>query len=190
MQSNYEVLIQKLEAFIRKYYKNQLIKGAIFFITAFVSSYILIATLEYFGRYNSTIRAVIFFSFLAFTIFCLVKYILVPTAGIFKLRKTINYEQASLIIGTHFSNVSDSLLNTLQLKNTANNQVDNSLLIAAIEQKTSQLNPVPFQKAINFKANLKYVKFALVPLAIIVLLSFVKPDILSDGGKRILQYNT
>jgi len=190
MQSNYEVLIQKLEAFIRKYYKNQLIKGAIFFITAFISSYILIATLEYFGRYNSTIRATIFFTFLAFTIFCLVKYILVPIAGIFKLRKTINYEQASLIIGTHFTNVSDSLLNTLQLKNTANNQADNSLLIAAIEQKTSQLNPIPFQKAINFKTNLKYAKFALVPLAIIVLLSFVKPDILSDGGKRILQYNT
>lgn len=190
MQSNYEVLIQKLEAFIRKYYKNQLIKGAIFFITAFVSSYLLIATLEYFGRYNSTVRAIIFFSFLAFTIFCLVKYILVPIAGIFKLRKTINYEQASLIIGTHFANVSDSLLNTLQLKNSADNQIDNSLLFAAIEQKTSQLNPIPFQKAINFKANLKYVKFALVPLAIIVLLSFVKPDILSDGGKRILQYNT
>jgi len=191
MTSNYQVLIHKIDAFIRKYYKNQLIKGALFFVTAFVSSYLLIATLEYFGRYNSTIRATIFFTFLAFTLFCLIKYIFIPIAGIFKLRKTINYEQASLIIGKHFSNINDSLLNTLQLKHEADlHETDNSLLIAAIEQKTAQLNPISFQSAINFKANLKYVKFALVPLAIIVLLSFVKPELLSDGGQRILQYNT
>ena len=191
MTSNYQVLIHKIDAFIRKYYKNQLIKGALFFVSAFVSSYLLIATLEYFGRYNSTIRATIFFTFLAFTLFCLIKYIFIPIAGIFKLRKTINYEQASLIIGKHFSNINDSLLNTLQLKHEADlHETDNSLLIAAIEQKTAQLNPISFQSAINFKANLKYVKFALVPLAIIVLLSFVKPELLSDGGQRILQYNT
>ena len=191
MTSNYQVLIHKIDAFIRKYYKNQLIKGALFFITAFISSYLLIATLEYFGRYNSAIRASIFFTFLAFTIFCLVKYIFIPISGIFKLRKTINYEQASLIIGKHFTSINDSLLNTLQLKQEADiHDQDNSLLIAAIEQKTAQLNPISFQSAINFKTNLKYVKYTLVPLAIIVLLSFVKPELLSDGGKRILQYNT
>ncbi len=191
MQSNYQTLILKIENFIKKFYKNQLIKGAIFFIAAIVSSYILIATLEYFGRYNSSIRAIIFFTFLAFTIFCLVKYILIPLTGILKLRKTINYEQASKIIGKHFVSINDSLLNTLQLKQEANlNNDDNSLLIAAIEQKTAQLSPIPFQKAINFKANLKYVKFALLPIFVILLLSFVKPDLLTDGGKRILKYNT
>jgi hypothetical protein len=191
MTSNYQVLINKIDAFIRKYYKNQLIKGALFFVTAFISSYLLIATLEYFGRYNSAIRATIFFTFLAFTFFCLIKYILIPITGIFKLRKTINYEQASLIIGKHFTSISDSLLNTLQLKQEADVKgQDNSLLIAAIEQKTAQLNPISFQHAINFKTNLKYVKYALLPLAIIVMLSFVKPELLSEGGNRILKYNT
>jgi len=191
MQSNYQTLILKIENFIKKFYKNQLIKGAIFFTAAIVSSYILIATLEYFGRYNSSVRAIIFFTFLTFTIFSLVKYILIPLTGILKLRKTINYEQASQIIGKHFVSINDSLLNTLQLKQEANlNNEDNSLLIAAIEQKTAQLSPIPFQKAINFKANLKYVKFALLPIFVILLLSFVKPDLLTDGGKRILKYNT
>lgn len=191
MQSNYQTLINKIENFIKKFYKNQLLKGAIFFITALVSSYILVATLEYFGRYNSTIRAIIFFTFLSFTLFCLVKYIIIPILGIFKLRKTIDYEQASKIIGKHFTSINDSLLNTLQLKSEANNlQIDNSLLIAAIEQKTQQLTPIPFQKAINFKANLKYLKFALFPILIIVLLSLFKPDLLADGGKRILKFNT
>ncbi|MES2654329.1 MAG: hypothetical protein V4620_02010 [Bacteroidota bacterium] len=190
MSSHYQILTQKLDAFIRKYYKNQLIKGSIFFFIATISTFILIATLEYFGRYNSTIRACIFFTFLAFTIFGIVKYIVIPLTGILKLRKTINYEQASTIIGKHFSNVNDSLLNTLQLKHTADAlKQDNSLLIAAIEQKTALLNPIPFQLAVNFKENLKYAKYAILPIIAIVLLSFVKPDLLSDGSKRILQYD-
>lgn len=190
MGSNYQILTHKLDTFIRKYYKNLLIKGGIFFLGIILTTFILIVTLEYFGRYNSTVRASIFFTFIAFMLLCITKYIVFPLSGILKLRKTINHEQASNIIGKHFNNINDSLLNTLQLKQTADKDLqDNSLLIAAIEQKTALLNPIPFQLAINFKENIKYVKYALLPILLMVLIGFVKPDLLSDGSKRILQYN-
>jgi hypothetical protein len=159
------VLIQKLDEFIRKYYKNQLIKGSIYFVAFVLVAFLLIAILEFFGRYNTSVRAFFFFSFIAFTIYCLVKYIALPLAHIYRFGKTISYKQAAEIIGKHFVEVKDSLLNTLQLQELAKQtQSDNSLLLAAIEQKTEQLSPVPFVSAINFKSNLRYAKYAAIPL--------------------------
>ena len=109
------VLIQKLDEFIRKYYKNQLIKGSIYFVAFVLVAFLLIALLEFFGRYNSIVRALFFFSFIGLTLYCLIKYIVIPLAHIYRIGKTISYSQAAEIIGKHFVEVKDSLLNTLQL---------------------------------------------------------------------------
>ena len=44
--NNYELLIHKLDEFIRKYYKNKLIKGSIYFVGLFVLFYLLVVVLE------------------------------------------------------------------------------------------------------------------------------------------------
>lgn len=183
------VLIQKLDEFIRKYYKNQLIKGSIYFVAFVLVAFLLIALLEFFGRYNSTVRAIFFFSFIAITIYCLIKYIVLPLAHIYRFGKTISYTQAAEIIGKHFVEVKDSLLNTLQLQELAQQrQADNSLLLAAIQQKTEQLRPVPFVSAINFKSNLHYAKYAAIPLIVFGLISIIAPSMISDSGERIIYY--
>ncbi|NDC31761.1 MAG: DUF4175 domain-containing protein, partial [Bacteroidetes bacterium] len=93
------------------------------------------------------------------------------------------------IIGKHFVEVKDSLLNTLQLQELAQQrQTDNSLLLAAIEQKTAQLSPVPFVSAINFKSNLQYAKYAAIPLLVFGLISIIAPSMISDSGERIIYY--
>ena len=183
------VLIQKLDEFIRKYYKNQLIKGGIYFVAFVLVAFLLIALLEFFGRYNSIVRALFFFSFIGFTLYCLIKYIVIPLAHIYRIGKTISYSQAAEIIGKHFVEVKDSLLNTLQLHELSQQrQADNSLLLAAIQQKTEQLSPVPFVSAINFKSNLHYAKYAAIPLLIFALISIMAPSMISDSGERIINY--
>ncbi|MCX6187531.1 MAG: hypothetical protein NTU43_11145 [Bacteroidetes bacterium] len=183
------VLIQKLDEFIRKYYKNQLIKGSIYFVAFVLVAFLLIAILEFFGRYNSSVRAFFFFSFIAFALYCLIRYIILPLAHIYRIGKTISYTQAADIIGKHFIEVKDSLLNTLQLQELAlQSQSDNSLLLAAIQQKTEQLRPVPFVSAINFRSNLHYAKYAAIPLLVFALISIIAPSMISDSGERILYY--
>ena len=181
------ILLDKLDAFIRKYYLNQLLKGSIFFTGIFVLSFLLVTLLEYYGRYTSQVRAILFYSVCTVALFCLVKYILIPLSHLFKLGKQIDHKQAALIIGKHFSGVSDKLLNTLQLMQAGNG--DEALLLAAIDQKTNELKPVPFTLAIDFKKNIKYLRYALFPVLTLLVILIVSPGMISDGAKRVIKYN-
>lgn len=182
-------IISKLDAFIRKYYKNQLIKGAIYAVSALLVLFLLMVVLEYFGYFSTLVRTVFFWSYAVFFLFCLVRFVAVPLARMYRIGRHLSYEQAALIIGRHFPEVSDKLLNLLQLQEMAEVE-DSELLLASIEQKTKALSPIPFHTAINLKANRKYLKYALIPLAIIVLLLVVSPSVIRDSSQRILHYST
>ena len=47
---NYELLLQKLDAFIRKYYLNKLLRGALLFIGLLLGFYVFISLAELFLR--------------------------------------------------------------------------------------------------------------------------------------------
>jgi len=190
MQDNYHLLLQKLDEFIRKYYKNQLIRGAIYFTAATLISFLLVVVLEYFGRYNSAVRALLFYSFALFAVFCLVKFVIFPLSKLYHIGETIDYKNASDIIGKHFPEVKDKLINTLQLKNNADNTADASLIYAAINQKTEQLKPIPFTAAIDFKKNFRYAKYALIPVLLYIIIYIISPGMITDGSERLLKYNT
>jgi len=188
---NYALLIQKIDEFIRKYYLNKIIRGSIFLTASFFAAYLLVTVAEYYGNFDSTIRLVLFYSFLLFNILILTFYIVIPLFSYFNLGKHINHEQASNIIGDHFKPVKDKLLNTLQLKKLADETPDHRLLIeASIDQKISELRPIPFTKAVHLDENRKYIKYALIPLSVIVLIFFTAPSIFSESTERLLKYNT
>ena len=117
-----------------------------------------------------------------------VKFIAIPLTHLFKLRKGIGYDTASKLIGNHFPEVNDKLLNVLQLNQ---NPHQSDLLIASIEQKSQELQPIPFKSAINFKSNAKYLKYAAIPVLIIVL-SYLTGKInwFSDSYERVVNYKT
>src|SRR6185436_4064248 len=122
MPSNYEILIQKLDEFIRKFYKNQLLRGLIYSVTTLVAFYLFVTTFEYFGHFNTTARTVLFYVFILTNAFIIGKLIVIPTLKLNRLGKIISHEQAASIIGQHFSSISDKLLNTLQLKELADKE--------------------------------------------------------------------
>ena len=116
------------------------------------------------------------------------RFIILPLAKLFKLKKGIDYEAASKIIGKHFHEVNDKLLNVLQLKANTNTS---DLLLASIEQKSMELNPIPFKLAINLKQNVKYLKYAAIPLLIILLTVITgKFNVFQDSYKRVVNYRT
>jgi len=187
MQLHNHLLVQKLDAFIRKYYKNVLLKGLIVFIGLFVLFFLSISALEYFGRYNSLTRAVLFYAFLTFSIVLLIRFILYPLAQLLRMGKQISHAQAAQIIGSHFKEVNDKLMNALQLLDQFDET--NALLAAAIQQKTQELSPLPFTSAVSYKQNIKYVPWALIPIVVLVFVLIGSPNLLSEGAKRVIQYN-
>lgn len=159
------VIYSKLEAFIRKYYTNELLRGTILFIGLGLLYFIFTLLVEYFLWLPQGGRTVLFWLFVVVEVFLLFRFILFPVFKLFKLQKGIDYRQASDIIGKHFSEINDKLTNFLQL---SSQEVQSELLIASIEQKANNLQPVPFSNAINFKKNVKYIPYAAIPLLLIL----------------------
>ncbi len=178
----------KLEGFIRKYYTNELIKGTILFFAIGLLYFLFTLFIESVLWLGSTSRTILFWVFVAVEVALIIKFIAIPIAKLLKLQEGINYEDASKLIGKHFPQVNDKLLNVLQLhKDTEKTE----LLLASINQKSLELTPIPFKLAINFKTNLKYLKYASIPL-IIILLTFITghSNLFSDSFDRVVHYKT
>ena len=137
---NYNTLHEKLDAFIRKYYKNQLIKGLIYGIGLVLAFFLIANLLEYFGQFQPTGRAVLFWVFVASSLGLLMKYIAAPLIKLTSIGKIISHEQAAEIVGNHFSDVRDKLLNTLQLNHMTSNADDEQLLLVKVVMERGLYN--------------------------------------------------
>src|SRR5580765_1988373 len=115
LTDNYQLLIRKLDEFTRKFYVNQLIRGVIYASALLLAAFLLIDVLEYLAYFSSAIRSILFFGFLGGALFVIVRWIALPLLHYFRLGKIISHEKAALIIGSHFHEVQDRLLNILQL---------------------------------------------------------------------------
>lgn len=186
--STFNIIQQKLEEFIKKYYTNELIKGAILFFAIGLLYLLITLLVEYFLWLNPLGRRILFWAFIVVELALFVRFIAFPLAKLFKLQKGIDYEEASKIIGNHFPQVNDKLLNVIQLNQ---NRRESELLAASIDQKATELQPVPFKSAVNFKKNAKYLKYAAIPVLVFLLFSVLGGmDIFSSSYKRVVHYDT
>lgn len=181
-------IFKSLDAFIRKYYKNLLIKGILYSVALLVTLFVLVVVLEYYGYFGTIVRAILFWSYLLAAITILVRYVVVPLFKMARMGKVMSYEEAAKIIGRHFPEVDDKLLNLLQLQQQPN-QKDTDLINASIEQKTKQLSTVPILSAIDLKANRKYLKYALPPLFVVLVMFIASPSFVAKPAQRIINYN-
>jgi len=185
---NFDAILKKLEHFTRRYYINELIKGVILFFAVGLLYLIITLLIEYFLWLSPIGRTILFWLFIIVEMTLLFKLIIKPFIKLLRVQKGINNKDASIIIGNHFPEVNDRLLNLLQLKE---NTKHTELLLASIEQKSAQLNPIPFKLAINFNNNLKYLKYAAIPVAVLLIsFSFAGKTWFSDSYKRVVHYQT
>ena len=189
MKNNYQLLIQKLDQFIRKYYMNKLIRGTLYSVAVILAMFILFTVMEYYLYLPSSTRKIMFFSFVGVSLAAIGGWVMLPMLNYFSLGKLISHERAASIIGQHFGSVQDKLLNLLQLKQQSSNLQDASLINASINQKIGELEPVPFKAAINLSENRKYLRFALPPLFVLLGILFFNGKIIENGTARLIQNN-
>lgn len=184
-------IYQKLEAFIKKFYTNELIRGIIFFIGLGLLYFLFTLFVEYFLWLKPVGRTILFWAFIGVEVYLLLRFILFPIFKLFKLQKGIDYNQASTIIGNHFTEVSDKLTNFLQLSNPNEHQIKSELLIASIEQKANALQPIPFGNAINFNTNRKYLPLAIIPILFFAFFYFSgNSNVISQSLNRVVHFNS
>lgn len=189
MSSSFDILINKLNGFIRKYYKNLILKGTLLSLSLIFLLFIIITFVEYLSWSNTITRTVIYYSFLVSVGLIVFYYIIIPLLKLIRLGRVLSHREAALIIGNHFPEVSDKLLNTLELKEIGDGQ-SLELLMASIEQKSSELSPVPFKKAVIYRSNVKYIKYILPPVILLLTVIVVSPDTIYEPTERIINHNT
>ena len=189
MADNYSFLIDKLDKFIRKFYINKLIRGILFTTAIILIFFLIIVLAENQFYFSGFTRKVLFFGFIISTFFSSILLIFIPLFNLNKLGSLISQKQAADIIGTHFSSVQDKLLNVLQLKARALSSTDTALIEASIKQKSEELRPIPFTKAINIEDNKKHLKYIFPPLIIFLSLLIFKPKLLKDSTNRLVRNN-
>ena len=185
---NKNIIYTKLERFIKKFYANELIKGILLFVGLGLLYFIFTLLIEYFLWLSIEGRTLLFWLFVLVESYLWIRYIAFPVFKLFKLQKGINYEQAAHIIGQHFSEVQDKLLNFLQL--THQNQTS-ELLLASIEQKAAALQPIPFSNAVNFNNNKKFLPYTFAPI-VVLLFFFItgNSEIITNSFTRVVHYKT
>ena len=186
MNKSIQLTLDKIADYKRKFYKNQLIKGILMSVALLVVAFLVINFLEYFGRFGTAFRFILFFSFIGLSAYTLAQFILKPAIHLLNLRSSLSNEDAAVQIGKFFPEVKDKLLNTLQLAHLS--QSDNTLLQASIAQKTEELRLVRFTDAINLKENRKYLKYVFPPLILVLLISAIAPSFF-NSTERIVKFN-
>lgn len=189
--ANFEDLIGQVDAFIRKYYKNLIIKGFLLSLIIFSISFFTVVGLEYLARFNSIIRGILFYLFLGINIYVFVLYFIFPLTKLFSFGNRINRFQAAKIIGNFFPEVNDKLLNTLQLNATTSefSQTNIDLVQASIEQNAKRLTVFNFPSAINYLENKRYLKYLLPLILLLLLIGYFIPTFFKEGTERLVNYN-
>ena len=193
MHGNSDDILRALDAFIRKYYKNIAVRGVLCAIGIVATIFLCAVLLEHIGWLPTQGRALLFWGGVGSLLLVTAAMVVRPLLKMMGLGRRISRAEAARIVGRHFSEVDDRLLNLLQLVDNESEECDGGqaqLLLAAIEQKTAQLRPIPLLNAIDLKANRRYLKYALPPLAVIALLLLFAPRAVVDPTRRIAHYRT
>ncbi len=186
----YDLLLARLDAFIRKYYTNQLLRGLLVTAACLLTAILLAGLGEYFFYLPPVVKLPLIGLLLTGGIAALAAWVVRPVMGLARLGKTLRREEAAVIAGRHFPEVGDKMLNLLQLKEGAVSGAETDLLLASVEQKSAQLSVVPIARAIDLGANKRYLKYVL-PAAVLLLAFFaISPDTFRATSARLLQPNT
>ncbi len=177
----------KLAGYKRKYYFNIVLKGAIYTGAVLLSAFLFFNLIEYQFHSNSTFRAILFFTYLLICLFVLNKWIVIPLIRLFIKDRQISDDEAARQIGGFFPDIKDKLINLIQLQRL--HLSNNALITASVSQKSGQITGIPFEDAISFKENIRYVKYLLFPFLVVLLIALIKPAIITQPTERIVHFN-
>ncbi|RZK19210.1 MAG: hypothetical protein EOO86_08205, partial [Pedobacter sp.] len=190
VSNNYNDLLGKIDEFIRKFYLNKILRGSIYAAAILLGLYLLVFLSLYYLNPSAGFKTFIFFAYLLLGFLLIGFLIIKPLLSMLKLGKHLSFDEASVIIGNHFADIKDKLLNTLQLHKLSENRPENNhLILASIDQKILELKPVPFYTAVRINDNRKYLKYLFIPLSIILLIAVIAPTILREGTSSFFKYD-
>jgi hypothetical protein len=181
---------EKLSQFIRRHHKIQAYQGLVLTLLETTILFYIINYTEYFLWLDTTMRGFMFYGWMLVVLALLIYQVGLPLVRMYGLTSSkLSEEKAAKIIGSHFKEVEDKLLNYLQLEGAAKDKnVSNPLLVKSIEQKMAMLKPFTFFDALDLQ---KFKKQMFRFASLIVLLGLwgaYDSENINASTRRILDY--
>lgn len=179
---------QKLNEFIYTHYKQRLLRGSMWLgalaIVVFCGGFLL----EHFLWLSGPMRMGLFWTmWLCFIVAALI-WVVRPGLQMRGVGKVLNQREAAQWIGLYFPEVSDKLLNLLQLEDMRETQSESAFLLASIDQKTAALRDVPFLQALDWQTHRKWVFRVGLLLVLLLGLGVYQSAEILQGASRVFQY--
>jgi hypothetical protein len=185
MRIEAERIHEKINSFKRKYYLDLFIRGTILSLTILLVYFLLAAIIEYNLWLGPWARFAAFVSFFGIASYCIVKFLKEPLQW-WVVKRGLTEEESARLIGRFLPNVNDRLVNFVQLANTADRD---ALAFASIIQKSREFEPLSFESVIDVKQNKKYLKYLLVPVAVVLIILLLNKSILTQSAERLINFN-
>ena len=183
-----EEVYTKLHQFTRRHYLNNLLQSAgIFVVTSSILA-VVFSLGEYFLKNANNIRAALFYVFVLLELIGVIYFLILPSLRVWGKGGVMNAEKIARLIGERNKEVKDKLLNILLLSDMSEKE-DNSMLLAAIEQKSKDISRFPFHLSASFKKGIKFLNFAGITLVVMIIMGMSFPNVVNYGAKRIIFYN-
>ncbi|MDP2337749.1 MAG: hypothetical protein Q8N05_15150 [Bacteroidota bacterium] len=189
MDKNYKQFIDKLNAYIRKFYLYQLVRGLILFVLLLIVYFSLIAGLEYFNYFDPKIKLVLVISTLLLILFIFVYFLIIPVIKLLGIGKRLTYYDVSSLLRKYYPEIKDKLINIVELANEYDSIYSSDLKKASIDQKIEELKIFSFSKAIRFK-DLKLIFGILLLVIFIFSAAFIEaPDFFTESSVRLVRFH-
>ena len=185
MRAELNNLNSNLSSFKRKYYLNLFIRGSIFTLSLILIYFLLASLVEYNLWLSQAARFFIFASFFLVVAVGLWLFLKAPLSW-WIYKKGLREEESAKIIGSHFPSVRDRLLNVIQL---SLDKRSSALLEASLAQKSKSFESIAFDSAIDLGENKRYLKYFLIPFALILGLFIFNQNIFTQSTSRIVHFN-
>jgi len=188
MEKSYKQFVDKLNAYIRKFYLYQLIRGFILFLVLLLIYFSCISSLEYFNYFDPKIKSVILILTICLTLIILVYFILIPLSKLSGIGKRINYYDVSAQLQNTYPEIRDRLINIVELANNSDLYYSSQLQQASINQKIDELKIFRFSDAISFK-NLKLLFLIFTGIVLLLIGVFiVSPSFFTESSARLIHF--
>lgn len=179
-------ITERIKKYKRKHYASLLLRGVMLAVGGIITVFLVVNVLEFLFRFGYWMRASLLFILISATGFALIRYIGDPLMNLINGGKGMSQAEAARRIGKFFPAISDRLLNLLQLEAQQNNS---SLARAGIDQKTAALSSYEFSQAVNPRENVPFLKYALVPLSVLLIILLINPAFIAANTQRIIFFN-
>lgn len=122
MTKVYNPIEIKINQFLKKYYKNRLLKGVIFFFLLFIIITFLIILLEYFNYFNASTKISLLLIYAFILVLSFIGLLLFPILGYLGIKRNLSKKRINDIVVAHFPEIKDQLWNIFELQKTKSNR--------------------------------------------------------------------